>query len=38
VAAAKAVPAEEPQVETAPAKPQPQPDGPPVETNPYVYK
>jgi hypothetical protein len=33
-----AAPAQEPRVEVAPAKPQPKPDGPPVEINPYVYK
>jgi hypothetical protein len=35
---AKVVPAQEPHVEIAPVKPQPKPDGPPMETNPYVYK
>jgi hypothetical protein len=38
VAAVKSAPAQEPRVEIVPAKPQPKPDGPPMETNPYVYK
>jgi outer membrane biosynthesis protein TonB len=38
VAAVKSVPAQEPRVEIVPAKPQPKPDGPPMEANPYVYK
>jgi len=38
VAAVKSVPAQEPRVDSVPAKPQPKPDGPPMETNPYVYK
>jgi hypothetical protein len=38
VAAVKSVPAQEPRVEIVPAKPQPKPDGPPLEANPYVYK
>lgn len=38
VATVNSVPAQELRVEIAPAKPQPKPDGPPVEINPYVYK
>ena len=38
VAAVKSVPAQEPRADSVPAKPQPKPDGPPMETNPYVYK
>lgn len=38
VAAVKSVPVQEPRVEIAPVKPQPKPDGPPMEANPYVYK
>jgi hypothetical protein len=38
VAATKVVPVQEPRVESVPAKPQPRPDAPPMETNPYVYK
>jgi hypothetical protein len=37
-AAARSGPALEPRVEIVPAKAQPKPDGPPMETNPYVYK
>lgn len=38
VAAARSVSTQEPRVEIVPAKPQPKPDGPPMEANPYVYK
>lgn len=38
VAATKVVPIQEPRVEIVPAKPQPKPEAPPMETNPYVYK
>jgi hypothetical protein len=38
VAAARSGPAPEPRVEIVPVKPQPKPEGPPMETNPYVYK
>ncbi|HEY0484449.1 MAG TPA: hypothetical protein VGD37_43310 [Kofleriaceae bacterium] len=38
VAAAKSGPGPEPRVEIVPARPQPKPEGPPMETNPYVYK
>ena len=36
--AAGSSPGEAPRVEVAPATPPAQPDGPPLETNPYVYK
>lgn len=38
VAAVKPAPPQESRVEIVPAKPQPKPDGPPMEANPYVYK